>query len=117
VRALAERGAPAVGVDSAEGAQALARHACAVDVLVEIDSAHHRTGVEPSAAGELAVAAERAGPRVRGVFTFPGHGNGPGVAPTAAADELAALERAAADVRGAGVPIVVLSGGPPPPRP
>ena len=111
VRALAERVTLAVGVESVEGAQALARHAGAVAVLVEVDSGHHRTGVAPPEAGAVAVAAQRAGLRVRGVFTFPGHGYGPGVATAAAADETAALRRAAAEVRAAGVEIEVLSGG------
>lgn len=117
MRALAERGALAVGVDSPEGAHALARHAGPTDVLVEIDSGHHRTGVLPEAAAAVAVAAARAGLRVRGVFTFPGHGNGPGTAPAAVADELAALELAAAGVRAAGVGIDVLSGGSTPTAP
>lgn len=112
LRAVAERAAVRVGVDSAEGAQALARHAgSGVEVLVEIDSGHHRSGVQPADAGTVAVAAERAGLRVRGVFTFPGHGYALGVAKTVAAQEAAAMETAVAAMRGAGLPPAVVSGG------
>ena len=61
---------------------------------VEIDSGHHRTGVAPEVAGEVAVSALRAGLCVRGVFTYPGHSYGPGMAGTAAASEAAALAAA-----------------------
>ncbi len=113
LRALAERCAVRVGVDSVEGVDQLARHAgpAPVEVLVEIDSGQHRTGVAPATAGQVAVAAARAGLRVRGVFTFPGHSYGPGLAAGAARDEEQALGRAAAAVRSAGIPIDVVSGG------
>jgi D-serine deaminase-like pyridoxal phosphate-dependent protein len=112
LRALAERCALRVGVDSAEGAQALARNAgAAFEVLVEVDSGHHRTGVPAQAAGGVAVAAARAGLAVRGVFTFPGHSYGPGLPAAAALDETQALENAASAVRKAGVPVDVRSGG------
>ncbi|MCW2716550.1 MAG: alanine racemase [Pseudonocardia sp.] len=117
LRELADRVALRVGVESVEGAEALARHAGPVDVVVEVDSGHHRTGVAPEDSGAVAVAAARAGLRVRGVFTFPGHGYGPGSAPRAASDELAALGLAAAVVRAAGVEIDVVSGGSTPTAP
>jgi D-serine deaminase-like pyridoxal phosphate-dependent protein len=112
LRALAERAVVTVCVDSVEGAQALARHtAGAVQVLVEVDSGHHRTGVPPRGAAEVAVAAARAGLRVRGVLTFPGHGYGPGAAARAADLESRALAEAASALRGAGIEVDVLSGG------
>ena len=52
-----------------------------VEVVVEIDSGHHRSGVTPDLAGEVAEAAEQAGLEVVGVFTFPGHSYGPGAQP------------------------------------
>lgn len=94
LRALADRVALRVGVDSTESAEALAAAVGPLDVLVEVDSGHHRSGVRPSEARALAAAAERAGHRVRGVFTFPGHGYGPGLQHRAAADEAAALSEA-----------------------
>lgn len=48
---------------------------------------------------EFAAAAQRAGLKVRGVFTFPGHSYSPGAIETAAHDEAAALGRAR-DARG-----------------
>lgn len=111
LRSLAERVALRVGVDSAEGAAALGRHAGALEVLVEIDSGHHRTGVAPSGAAQVAAAAERAGLRVRGVFTFPGHAYAPAAPGAAAADEAAALAEAAAALTAAGFDAAVRSGG------
>ena len=80
LRALTNQATIRVGVDSAEGAAVLARAGSGTDleVLVEVDSGHHRTGVPPEQAGDVAIAAVRAGLRVVGVFTFPGHGYGPG---------------------------------------
>jgi D-serine deaminase-like pyridoxal phosphate-dependent protein len=112
LRALAERARVRVGVDSAESAEALARHVGdAVAVVVEVDSGHHRSGVDPALAGVVAVAAARAGLPVAGVFTFPGHSYAPGSGSTAAADEAAVLTRAAESIRAAGLPVEVRSGG------
>ncbi|GAA0621338.1 D-TA family PLP-dependent enzyme [Sporichthya brevicatena] len=109
--ALAERVALRVGVGSAEGAAALARAVPGLEVLVEIDSGHHRTGVAPADAGAVAGAAERAGLRVRGVFTFPGHSYAPGAPGAAAADEATALAAAAESLAAAGIEPAVRSGG------
>ncbi len=112
LRDLADRCRIAVGIDSAEGAEAVARHAGdRVEVLVEIDSGHHRTGVPPQHAGDVATAARRAGLGVRGVFTFPGHSYGPGMAGRAADDERRALETAAAALQAVGVDATTVSGG------
>ena len=57
LREVVERASVAVGIDSAEGAQNLARvlgPSPRARVLVEIDSGGHRTGVEPERAGALA---------------------------------------------------------------
>lgn len=110
--ALRDRVRLTVGVDSAEGAAMLARGAGAgVEVLVEIDSGQHRSGVHPRDAPEVALAAARAGLEVRGVFTFPGHSYGPGAAKAAAADEAVALADAAEALIGVGLPATVRSGG------
>jgi D-serine deaminase-like pyridoxal phosphate-dependent protein len=112
LRAVAERAAVWVGVDSVEGAQALARHAGrGVEVVVEIDSGHRRSGVRPADAGAVALAADRCGLRVRGVFTFPGHGYGPGLGEGVAAEEAVALVDAAEGLRTAGFAPDVVSGG------
>lgn len=113
LRALAGQVSLRVGVDSTEGAQALADAIgeTGVQILVEVDSGHHRSGMRPAAAGEVAAAAARAGLQVTGVFTFPGHGYGPGRRGQAAADEADALDQAASALRAAGVDATVRSGG------
>ncbi|MEV8516863.1 alanine racemase, partial [Dactylosporangium sp. NPDC051484] len=78
---------------------------------------HHRSGVRPVSAGEVATAAARAGLHVSGVFTFPGHGYGPGRRASAAADEAEALHQASEALRAAGVDPVVRSGGSTPTAP
>lgn len=109
--ALAERVALRVGIDSADGAAALARAVPALEVLVEVDSGHHRTGVAPVDVPAVAAAAERAGLDVRGVFTFPGHSYGPGAAAPAAAEETFALTNASQALAVAGLDAPVRSGG------
>jgi D-serine deaminase-like pyridoxal phosphate-dependent protein len=113
LRALAERVSLRVGIDSGEGAQALAKAVAGAEVeaLVEIDSGHHRSGVRPEQAAEVATAAARAGLRVSGIFTFPGHGYGPGQRGQAAGDEAGALTEARASMRKAGLEVEVSSGG------
>lgn len=105
-----------IGVDSAEGARALAAQ-LSIDqraqmrVLIEIDSGQHRTGVPAEQAGTLAEQAEHAGLRVQGVFTFPGHSYSPGTQTRVAGDEAAALEQAAQSLVTHGVEPRVISGG------
>ncbi|BEP16197.1 D-TA family PLP-dependent enzyme [Acidothermaceae bacterium B102] len=109
LRALAERTELRVGVDSVESVALLA--GMPLDVMVEIDSGHHRTGVQPDDAVRVASAAVDAGLTVAGVFTFPGHSYGPGRREQAAADESTALSQAAAVLVGAGIDAPVHSGG------
>jgi D-serine deaminase-like pyridoxal phosphate-dependent protein len=89
LRALADSVAVTVGVDSVEGARALAAQLPGAAVLVEVD----------------------AGLDVRGVFTFPGHSYSPGVAADVAAEESAALRTAVASMGQHGVETLVASGG------
>jgi D-serine deaminase-like pyridoxal phosphate-dependent protein len=113
LRALAERVALRVGVDSSEGVEVLSRALAGTEaeVVVEVDSGHHRTGVAPALAGQVAVAARRSGLRVAGVFTFPGHGYDPDQRERAAADEARALRQADAALRDAGAGEGLRSGG------
>ncbi|BCY08213.1 alanine racemase [Actinoplanes sp. L3-i22] len=111
LRELASRVALRVGIDSAESAAALGAAVPGLEVLVEVDSGHHRSGVAPAAAGDLAAKAEKAGLRVRGVFTFPGHAYGPGRQRPVAGEEESALTEAAAAVTAAGLDAGVRSGG------
>jgi hypothetical protein len=89
----------------------MAAHGIRPDVLVEVDSGHHRTGVPPAAAGDLARYAAKAGFAVRGVFTFPGHSYSTQTRASAADDEAAALAVAAQSLAAQGIPCQVRSGG------
>lgn len=106
---LAERATLRVGFDSVEAARRLA--GTGVTGLVEVDSGHHRSGVAPEAAGEVAAGAVEGGLEVLGAFTFPGHSYAPGGRAAAAGGEARALASAAEALRAAGIEPVVLSGG------
>ncbi|MBS1886510.1 MAG: alanine racemase [Actinobacteria bacterium] len=122
LRALHEGSRLTVGLD---GAAAAARLAAAVAgsgrplrVLIEVDCGHHRSGVEPGRAGELAGVAARQGLAVAGVFTYPGHAYSSPAAPAqAAADQAAALRAAVASLAAAGFESPVVSGGSTPTAP
>ncbi|WP_030375280.1 alanine racemase [Streptomyces rimosus] len=117
LRRLADDVALRVGVESAEGARRLGNavrgSARPVEVLVEIDSGSHRTGVQAEAAGEVGKAAADAGLVVVGVFTFPGHGYGHDAQARerAARDEERTLGEAAQALRDLGLGASVVSGG------
>ncbi len=111
LRALAERAAVVVGVDSSDGARALAAQVPGTAVMVEVDSGQHRTGVAPEEAGLVAEASARAGLDVRGVFTFPGHSYAPGVRADVSAQEADTLRRAVASLSARGLEAAVVSGG------
>ena len=106
---LAERATLRVGFDSVEAARRLA--GTGVTGLVEVDSGHHRSGVAPEAAGEVAAGAVEGGLEVLGAFTFPGHSYAPGGRAAAAGGEAGALASAAEALRASGIEPVVLSGG------
>jgi D-serine deaminase-like pyridoxal phosphate-dependent protein len=112
---LLEFGPVTLGVDSAGGVEQLVRqladHPERVRVLVEVDSGHHRSGVRPVDAGQLAAAARDAGLDVTGVFTFPGHSYSPEARASAARDEEDALATAVDSLSAAGIVASVVSGG------
>jgi len=115
LRTLAEHVRLRVGVDSPEAAAMLghaARGAPGIEVLIELDSGQHRSGVTPPDAAEVAAACRKAGLRVVGVFTFPGHAYaGPGSAACAAEDEARVLSEGEGALRAAGFDVEVRSGG------
>jgi D-serine deaminase-like pyridoxal phosphate-dependent protein len=116
LRDLHERVRLAVGVDSEEGITALVRAmqgaATPLEVVIEVDSGGHRTGVDPGDAARLARTAERAGLRTRGVFTHGGHGyRGAAARTDAACDEVESLARARDELERAGFTADVLSAG------
>lgn len=102
----------AIGVDSVAGATHLSgRLDPRIEVMVEIDSGHHRTGCDPREAGEVAAAVVAAGLSLRGVFTFPGHSYAPDAAVGAAQEEVEALRVAVHAARSGGLVPAVISGG------
>ena len=111
--ALTKRAAVRVGCDSMAAATRLAQavRGAPVRLLVEVDSGHHRTGVCPARAGEVAQAARECGLEVLGVFTFPGHSYAAGQRAAAALQERRALAAAAGSLRAYGGQPSVVSGG------
>ena len=113
LRALAGGIRLRVGVDSVAGADRLADavRGAPLEVVVEVDSGHHRTGVDPRQAGEVASYAAARGLDVVGVFTFPGHAYAPGARDAAARDESRALDLAASALAAVDIEPRVRSGG------
>jgi D-serine deaminase-like pyridoxal phosphate-dependent protein len=113
LRDLSDRATVAFGVDSVDAAANAGRllGGTGIEVLVEVDSGQHRTGCAPEDAGVVAGVAVRAGLRVRGVFTFPGHSYSPGGGAAAAEDESRALAAARDAMVERGLEVRVVSGG------
>jgi D-serine deaminase-like pyridoxal phosphate-dependent protein len=115
LRHVVERSSVLLGVDSVEGATQIARTGLAatgrLSVLIEIDSGHHRSGVQPGEAGDLAAATRDAGLDVAGVFTFPGHSYSPTTRASAARDEHDALAAAVDSLAERGIVARIVSGG------
>lgn len=114
LRRLLETARVRIGVDSAASAERIAAaipDRSALDVVVEIDSGHHRSGVPPVEAGAVARAAADAGLDVAGVFTFPGHSYAADGRAAAARDEARALADAVDSLGQEGIEARVVSGG------
>ncbi|MFJ4028607.1 D-TA family PLP-dependent enzyme [Paenarthrobacter sp. NPDC089989] len=115
LRKLTSKCSLAVGVDSSESATQLGRQLAAdapdINVLIEVDSGHHRSGVLPTEVVDVAKAAAAAGLTVAGVFTFPGHSYKPGMPTGAASNENEALGEAATALADAGFEVRIISGG------
>ncbi len=105
---LRRRARIAVGCDSLEAGRLLPS---GWEVVVEVDSGHHRSGVAPAAAGALCARLRDQGLDVTGVFTFPGHSYSPSGRRAAADQETEALTVAADSLRNVGVEPRVMSGG------
>ncbi len=115
LRHLLERCSLLVGIDSAPSAARIVRTGLAdtghLAGMIEIDSGHHRSGVHPDEAGELAEAVQDAGLEVAGIFTFPGHSYSPTARRSAAQDEHDALSTAIRSLADHGIVARVVSGG------
>lgn len=112
---LAAKARIAVGLDSREAAETMAASlgdaVGEIEVVLEIDSGHHRSGIAADTVVEVAHAAARGGLRVTGIFTFPGHSYAPGMPLKAMDEERLALGEAASLLTEAGFPITHRSGG------
>lgn len=115
LRRLSATARIAVGTDSVEAAETMAASlgdaAGRIEVLVEVDSGHHRSGISPARVVHVARAAAHAGLRVTGVFTFPGHSYAPGMPVEAALQEQEALRKASELLEAAGFEVTRVSGG------
>ena len=117
LRALADAAELTIGVDSVEGARALAGAVSGVarapQILVEVDSGEQRTGVsDPASVVSDAGVARGVGLDVRGAFTHGGHSYaGPEARLGAANDECRALAMAAEALASMGIEAETLSAG------
>ena len=114
--ALLDRATIRMGIDSIESAerygQFLGGKSALIEFLIEVDCGHHRSGVVPSAVGELAAGLRKLGLEVSGCFTFPGHSYAIDGRATAAQDEAKALATAQHQLVAAGFPDAhIRSGG------
>ena len=110
--ALRERTSLRVGVDSEAAAARLADAAPRLEVLIEVDSGQHRSGVAIDQVAPLAASCAKLGLTVAGAFTHPGHAYGSAsAADDAAEDERAALAAAGEALAGFADGQPVLSGG------
>jgi D-serine deaminase-like pyridoxal phosphate-dependent protein len=93
--ALRERTSLRVGVDSEAAAAGLAEATPGLEVLIEVDSGQHRSGVAVDQVSSLAASCAKLGLTVAGAFTHPGHAYGsPSTVDDAAEDERSALAAA-----------------------
>ena len=111
---LATEGTLVVGTDSVQAVHQLADvtgdHP-GIELMIELNSGHHRSGVFPDQVVPIARAVAQRNMTLRGVFTFPGHSYAPGEHDTAAADEADTLRAAQHELAAAGFDVAVLSGG------
>lgn len=114
--ALLDRATIRLGIDSLESGKKLAEHlrgrASLIELLIEVDCGHHRSGIAPEAVGDLATGLRDLGLEVSGCFTFPGHSYSVDGRAAAAHDEAQALAHAQEQLVSAGFPDAhIVSGG------
>lgn len=110
--ALSRRVRLTVGTDSTEAVRRLAElRLTDIELGVEIDVGHGRSGCTPAESGRLAQEAESLGLRVTRCFAFPGHGYAQGGGAAAAADEARVLGKAATEIARVTGKRIEVSGG------
>lgn len=111
---LATDGVLAVGTDCVAAVHQLAdvtQQHPGVELMIELNSGHNRSGVFPDQVVPIAEAIRDRNMILRGLFTFPGHSYAPGEHTTAAADEAKTLAAAQELLHQAGFEVPILSGG------
>ncbi|MEG0590027.1 alanine racemase, partial [Aurantimicrobium sp.] len=114
--ALLDQATIRLGIDSLESGKKLAEHlrgrASLIELHIEVDCGHHRSGIAPEGVGELATSLRDLGLEVSGCFTFPGHSYSVDGRAAAAQDEAQALTHAQEQLVSAGFPDAhIVSGG------
>lgn len=114
--ALLDQATIRLGIDSLESGKKLAEHlrgrASLIELHIEVDCGHHRSGIAPEGVGELATSLRDLGLEVSGCFTFPGHSYSVDGRAAAAQDEAQALAHAQEQLVSAGFPDAhIVSGG------
>jgi len=111
--ALSPKATIAMGVDSVAGINqaALGRGRTSVEFMIEVDSGHHRSGIDPHDVVSLAEALAKHDLAFRGVFTYPGHSYDPHKKDSASVDEVEALTVATTALESAGYAVTERSGG------
>lgn len=107
---IADGCAVRVGVDSTEAAAGWSGVE-GLELMIELDSGHHRSGTLPDKTPAIAHVAQVGGLKVAGVFTFPGHSYAPGAAADASASEVSVLQSARHHLSEAGFDDLIISGG------
>lgn len=110
---LSRKALIAMGVDSLESIRQAASvlGQTSIEFLIEVDSGHHRSGLQPEQCVPLAAELQKNGLRFTGVFTYPGHSYHPEHKEQASSDEEAALRIATELLLDAGFEVPVRSGG------
>ncbi|MDA7715987.1 alanine racemase [Pontimonas sp.] len=113
LQALAARARVGVGVDSVAGIRQAATTlgTTTIEFMVEVDSGHHRSGIDPHQVVPLAQALADHNLALRGVFTYPGHSYQPDTKDDASQDEVTALTIATSALESAGFEVLERSGG------
>lgn len=113
--ALLDKATIRLGVDSLESGKKLVEHlggrASLIELMIEVDCGHHRSGIEPGSVGELATGLRELGLDVSGCFTFPGHSYAKEGRTAAAQDEAQALTTAQQQLIAAGFPDAQIRSG------
>ena len=114
--ALLDQATIRLGIDSLDAGKELVEllggKASLVELVIEVDSGHHRSGVAPENVGELAVGLQGLGLQIAGCFTFPGHSYTPNGRAAAAQDEAQALSIAKQQLSFLGLDdMLMVSGG------